>query len=114
MQLKQVLLTIIKNGIEAIKSDGTLTIHISKDIHNVYISISVDDSGITAGRLNKIRQPLFTTNEQGTNLGLMVSFNIIKKHHGSIFIESKENRGSTFTVTLPLAHQSAPALPFLT
>ncbi|WP_421383686.1 ATP-binding protein [Bacillus salacetis] len=111
-QLKQVLLNLIKNGLEAITTDGKIKVHISKDDHQVYIHISDNGGGIPKDQLDKIGKSFYTSKEQGTGLGLMVSFNIIKSHNGSIDVESEENLGTTFKITLPLANEEAlPLLP---
>ncbi|RIW29039.1 PAS domain-containing protein [Bacillus salacetis] len=111
-QLKQVLLNIIKNSIDAIKNDGKINIHISKDQQNVYIHISDNGVGIPKEQLSKIGQSFFTSKEKGTGLGLMVSFNIIKNHNGSIHIDSEENHGTTFKISLPLANKEALPLSY--
>ncbi|MGD6966218.1 ATP-binding protein [Rossellomorea vietnamensis] len=107
-QLKQVLLNILKNGTEAIKSNGRISIQLSKDIQQVYIYIRDNGSGISKDNLEKIGQPFFTSKENGNGLGLMVSFNIIKNHNGTILIDSEEGLGTTFTIILPLASEQAP------
>ncbi|MGD7023487.1 ATP-binding protein [Rossellomorea vietnamensis] len=106
-QLKQVLLIILKNRAEAIKSDGRIHIHLSKDTQNVYIYIRDNGSSISKDNLDKIGQPFFTSKEKGTGLGLMVSFDIIKNHNGTIQIDSEEDQGTTFTITLPLTLEKA-------
>ncbi|TYR99767.1 PAS domain S-box protein [Rossellomorea vietnamensis] len=106
-QLKQVLLNILINGTEAIKNNGRISIFIKKDSRNVYIYIRDNGSGISKDHLSKIGQPFFTSKEKGNGLGLMVSFNIIKKHNGAIHIDSEEGQGTTFMITLPLASEKA-------
>ncbi|MFE8700710.1 ATP-binding protein [Cytobacillus sp. FJAT-54145] len=102
-QLKQVILNLIKNGMEAINRDGEIHVHIKKDFQNVYISIRDTGIGIPPDTLHKIGQSYFTNKTHGTGLGLMVCLNIIKNHNGQMNIESKESFGTTFTISLPLA-----------
>ncbi|EDL63893.1 ATP-binding protein [Bacillus sp. SG-1] len=108
-QLKQVLLNIIKNSIDAITTDGRIKVQISKDDKNVYIYICDNGVGIPKHHLNRVGNSYFTSKEEGTGLGMMVSFNIIKNHNGSIKFESEENQGTSFTITLPLANKVALA-----
>jgi signal transduction histidine kinase len=58
--------------------------------------------GIPAKYLERVFDPFFTTKEQGTGLGLSICHDIVTRHGGSIRVKSKEGRGATFTVTLPL------------
>lgn len=108
-QLKQVLLNIIKNSIEAITTNGKIKVHISKDEKNVYIHISDNGVGIPKHHMKQVGKSYFTSKEQGTGLGLMVTSTIIKNHNGSIEFESEENQGTSFTITLPLANKLALA-----
>ena len=55
--------------------------------------------------MSKIGDPFFTTKENGTGLGLMISFEIIESHNGKLEIDSKENEGTTLTISLPLYQQ---------
>lgn len=110
VQISQVLVNIILNAAQAIKSQkrvGNGTIRISAEIadQNVVIRISDDGPGIPKENLSKIFTPFFTTKEigQGTGLGLSVSYDIIvNKHNGTIEVESELGKGATFTITLPI------------
>ncbi len=68
------------------------------------IMISFEDSGvgIEPVHLAKIFEPLFTTKARGTGLGLSISQNIKEKHGGVILVTSQPNKGSTFTIKIPL------------
>ncbi|HOV15235.1 MAG TPA: HAMP domain-containing sensor histidine kinase, partial [Spirochaetota bacterium] len=68
-----------------------------------YVRISIKDQGIgiPEDMLNKIFDPYFTTNKTGGGLGLATSYSIIKKHEGTISVESKVNIGTTFHIYLP-------------
>ncbi|WP_409252944.1 ATP-binding protein [Bacillus sp. SCS-153A] len=109
-QLKQVLLNIIKNGIEAIMTNGKIKVHITQNDDNVGIHIIDNGVGIPKDQLNNIGKSFFTSKKQGTGLGMMVSFNIIQNHNGSINIESEEGKGTAFIITLPLAEKKSLSL----
>jgi len=101
-RLKQVFINFIKNSIEAMPSGGKLKINIEKQDEYAKITIADTGIGIPENKLSKIGEPFFTTKENGTGLGLMISFKIIQGHNGKLEIESKENEGTTFTILLPL------------
>jgi signal transduction histidine kinase len=68
------------------------------------VTIRVEDqgSGISAEHLKTIFEPFFTTRPGGTGLGLYISHDIVKRHGGSLTVQSESGRGTTFTVELPL------------
>ncbi|MFZ3588810.1 ATP-binding protein [Bacillus sp. DJP31] len=101
-QIKQVFINLIKNGIEAMPSGGTVIVHVKQD--DQYVSIFVQDQGIGMKEdlLKNIGQPFFTTKDEGTGLGLTICFKIVEHHLGNINITSKLNEGSTFEVSLPI------------
>jgi len=101
-QLKKVFINIIKNAIEVMPLGGIITITTRKlEEERVQISIQDEGAGIPKEKIKKLGEPFFTTKEQGTGLGLMVSHRIIKDHQGKITIESEEGRGTTFYIELP-------------
>jgi two-component system, sporulation sensor kinase E len=105
-KIKQVLMNIIKNAIEATVSDGEIHISLAKaSNHTVQIIISDQGSGIPPEHLKRIWEPFFTTKQSGTGLGLMVSLKIIELHHGHIHVQSKKQEGTTFIIELPVRHQ---------
>ena len=102
-QLKQAFINFIKNAIEAMPQGGELVIQmvsINKD--ELFIRFIDQGYGIPNHLLSKLGQPFYTTKEKGTGLGFMVSKKIIENHKGSIVISSKENKGTTIEVKLPL------------
>jgi len=103
-RLNQVFLNIINNARQAIETEGKITIQTSRDEKNVYIKISDTGSGIPEENLSKIFDPGFTTKgvKIGTGLGLSISYKIIEEHHGRISVESKQDKGTTFTLQLPV------------
>jgi PAS domain S-box-containing protein len=104
-QLKQVILNICKNAVEAMADTISATLKVETGYDEVtnemFIRIKDNGKGISDDDLKKIGTPFFTTKKSGTGLGLNVCYNIIKEHKGRIDIESKIGEGTTFTVTLP-------------
>ncbi|NLP50048.1 ATP-binding protein [Bacillus sp. RO1] len=100
-QIKQVLINIIKNGMEAMPDGGKIIIHTQEVDGLVKLLIKDEGDGIPAEVINKVGQPFFTTKEQGTGLGLMVSMKIIENHGGQLTICSEEKVGSTVEISLP-------------
>jgi PAS domain S-box-containing protein len=104
-QIKQVLINLVKNGIEAMPEGGRIWVGLETDRERVIISVADEGAGIPEEILHRIGEPFYTTKEKGTGLGLMVSFKIIENHSGTIQIESEPGKGTLFTITLP---QAAP------
>lgn len=106
-QIKQVFLNILLNAIDATPENGTITVGtklIEINGNQEYVQIMVRDTGkgIPQEDLDKIFTPFYTTKHQGSGLGLAISHQIIQEHQGSIEVESEENQGSTFYVTLSI------------
>jgi PAS domain S-box-containing protein len=102
-QMNQVLINLIMNAIHAMPDGGTLRIALQQDEDMAKLTIADTGQGIRKELLSKIFDPFFTTKEfgKGTGLGLTVVKGIIEEHHGSIAVESEENKGTVFTVLLP-------------
>jgi PAS domain S-box-containing protein len=103
VQLQQVLMNLILNGIEAMKdAKGEVTVT-SKRTDDGQLLISVSDSGIglPGGEVNRIFEAFFTTKAQGTGMGLSISRKIIESHGGSLWASANAGRGATFQFTLP-------------
>jgi signal transduction histidine kinase len=105
-QIVHLLINIILNAIQAMPDGGKISIKTSLDERdgNKYIKVSISDTGvgIPEGIRDKIFDPFFTTRPHGTGLGLYICKRIIKAHNGEIWVESEENRGSTFYFIIPL------------
>jgi len=103
-RLNQVLLNIIKNSIEAKDPKKNSYIKIYTKLIDNTIKIYVEDNGIGIPKENmkKISEPFFTTKQNGTGLGVLLSKEIISAHDGKIEYISEENIGTTVTITLPL------------
>ena len=100
--LRQALLNIVKNAMNAMTSGGRLTIRASGQGDFVRISITDTGCGIDQEHLGKIFEPYFTTKATGTGLGLTVVYKIIKQHDGDISVESTVGQGTVFTISLPV------------
>lgn len=102
-KLNQVFLNIIGNAIDAIKDKGQITISTHLKDENIVVDISDNGKGIPKDVIDKIFDPFFTTKVvgQGMGLGLSISFGIINEHNGKINVKSEENRGTTFSISLP-------------
>jgi two-component system NtrC family sensor kinase len=114
-QMQSVLLNIIINALDATEPGGNITIttgmglSASKpDQKGVQIVCTDTGCGIPPENLDKLFDPFFTTKEigQGTGLGLAVSYGIVERHGGTIWVQSKVGRGSIFTVWLPIEEES--------
>ncbi len=98
-------MNLLINAHQAIAKHGTIFIAAARTADNrIEVTIRDTGSGIPGSNLEKIFDPFFTTKEsdQGTGLGLSVSYGIVKQHGGEILVESIPGHGTTFTVVLPI------------
>lgn len=101
-KLKQVLLNLFKNSIDAMEQGGALTIIARRAGEKVEIVVSDQGCGIPEADRDSIFSPFFTTKNHGTGLGLAISKRIIEQHPGgSLQVESEEGKGTSFTIALP-------------
>ncbi|MBW2559559.1 MAG: GAF domain-containing protein [Deltaproteobacteria bacterium] len=109
-KIKQALLNVVINAIQAMPGGGNLTIETAyrtgdgdgHDRGSVVITISDTGTGIPEQARDRIFDPFFTTHSEGTGLGLSITHSVIKEHNGTITVDSEEGRGTTFTVSLPI------------
>ncbi len=101
-RLKQVLLNLLNNALEAMPDGGELKIEVGTVKDEILIRVSDTGVGIPAEKLPLIFEPFFTSKGQGTGLGLAISYNIISDRGGEIQIESKLGVGTTVLVSLPI------------
>ncbi|MFC7370109.1 ATP-binding protein [Fictibacillus iocasae] len=102
-QLKQVFINYIKNAIEATPPAGTVCVQAHSEKGILIVKISDTGAGMDEKTLSKIGSPFFTTKEEGTGLGLMVSHKIIKNHQGTFSVMSEKGKGTEFCLSFPLA-----------
>jgi PAS domain S-box-containing protein len=100
--MKQAILNIIKNAMNAMPDGGHLAIHIFRENDNIVLLIKDDGEGIPEENLNKIFEPYFTTKDFGSGLGLTLVYKIIKEHDGEIQLKSKIGLGTSFIIKLPI------------
>ncbi len=114
-QLEQVFINMLTNARDAMEGQNDARLIIQSEFHPKKIgkgdvSISFTDNGMGIGKpeLEKIFDPFFSTKEagKGTGLGLSISYGIIRDHQGRIYVESKEGKGTTFTITLPVRNEA--------
>jgi PAS domain S-box-containing protein len=113
VQLKQVLLNLMLNGIEAMQDTaGELAIRSQVDQNDrVLISISDTGVGLPPGKADQIFQPFVTTKPQGSGMGLALSRSIVESHGGRLWASNNSGRGATFRFTLPTRAAKAMELP---
>ncbi len=112
-QVEQVFLNIINNAFAAVEDGGRIDIELfPEDSHMVGVRIRDDGCGISEENLTHIYDPFFSTKgEKGSGLGLSITYGIIQKLGGKIDVKSKRDKGSTFTVILPLKRKDADSRP---
>ena len=101
-QIKQVLVNLLKNAMQATTKGGVLTVQTGSGADGVWVSIADTGCGIPQERLNRIFDPFFTTKKKGSGLGLMIVQRIVREHCGLIKLESHVGQGTTFRIWLPL------------
>ncbi|WP_397568228.1 sensor histidine kinase [Schlesneria sp. T3-172] len=109
-EMKQVVLNLIANGLEAMEGSGTMTIEIVELVDEVVLSIADQGCGMTAEMIANLYEPFFTekSNGKGTGLGLSITHRIVRDHGGRIEATSEgRGLGSTFRVHLPRCAKGA-------
>ena len=110
-QLKQAFYNLARNAMQAMPAGGRLTVRCSADDDFVMLSVSDSGCGIKPENMQKIFRPFFTTKNAGTGLGLMIVERIVREHGGSLAVDSRENAGTTFTISLPRQFRLVRGLP---
>ena len=100
-QMERVMVNLFSNAVDAMPGGGDLKVKVKTRKDRVEMTVSDTGKGMSAETIDKIYDPFFTTKDKGTGLGLAIVFNIIKKHHGVILVQSEEGKGTTFMITLP-------------
>jgi PAS domain S-box-containing protein len=102
VQLQQVMMNLMLNGIEAMHdTGGVLKIKTDVKDDSVMVSVSDDGQGLPAGVVDRIYESFFTTKAEGTGMGLSISRSIVEAHGGRLWASNNEGRGATFHFTLP-------------
>ena len=103
VQLQQVLMNLILNGVEAMRDTGGVLSIKSQSVEDGQLQIAVTDTGVglPTENVDKIFDAFFTTKSQGTGLGLAITRSIVESHGGHIWATANPERGTTFNFTLP-------------
>jgi len=102
-KIVRVFINLIKNAIDAMPNGGTLEIRSTTADDNVNVTFADTGTGISEAVMAKLFTPLFTTKAKGMGFGLAICKRVVEAHGGKITVESTVGKGTTFTVTLPLA-----------
>jgi signal transduction histidine kinase len=110
-QLKEVLVNLMLNACEVMVDGGVITIREEEKVEPrlgrvVIIRMSDNGPGIPESIQDKVFQPFFSTKEEGSGLGLSIATRIIADHGGRLELESREDEGTTFIITLPLGKEA--------
>jgi PAS domain S-box-containing protein len=108
-QIKQVLVNLIKNAMQAMTRGGMLTAQTGETPDDVWFSIEDTGGGIPQETMNRIFEPFYTTKAKGSGLGLMIVQRIVREHGGRIELDSRVGLGTTFRIRFPL-HEPHPRL----
>ena len=100
-KLKQVVINIITNGIEAMEEGGNIAVKTKGWSGGVEIRIRDEGIGISEEDILHIFEPFYTTRDRGSGLGLAISYKIVEAHGGEMWVESVKGKGATFFVRLP-------------
>ena len=106
-QLQQVCTNLILNAIQSMPERGRLTLHTSASDDWLKVEVRDTGYGISQENMGKLFTPFFTTKEsgKGVGLGLAIAHGIIQRHRGRIEVQSKEGKGTTFIIYLPVRHE---------
>ena len=101
-EIKQLVLNLTRNAIQAMPSGGTLTVHTFEDVNGVNLVVRDEGGGIPPEIFDKIGTPFLTTKDNGTGLGLGVCYSIAERHNARITVDTS-SEGTSFHVTFPLS-----------
>jgi len=107
-QIKQVLLNLVLNAVQAMPSGGEITLRARQGNGSVLLEVADQGVGIPQENLERIFDPFFTTRAGGTGLGLSIAYQIINQHGGHLSVRNNPGRGVTFTVVLPVSQRDVP------
>ncbi len=114
-QIKQVVLNIVKNAIEAMSGSATPKLQITTGMRSLtnemYIKITDNGKGMTSEEKIRLGTPFFTTKDTGTGLGLSICYQIIREHGGRIEVDTTPGKGTTFSILLPFQDVTRSKLP---
>ncbi len=109
-QIKQALVNLIKNALQAMTRGGVLTLQTDTGADGVFLSVADTGGGIPPEQIKRIFEPFYTTKKKGTGLGLMIVQRIVREHGGRIELESHVGQGTVFRIWLPLHEKQVKLL----
>lgn len=104
-QIKEVLINLIQNAADSIGRKGAITLRVRDDGDSAILEVVDTGKGIPAEVQDRLFDPFFSTKEGGTGLGLPIAARIVEKHGGELRYQTQLNRGTTFAIVLPHAHE---------
>ncbi|GAQ49230.1 two-component system sensor histidine kinase [Flavobacterium psychrophilum] len=107
-QLIRIITNLVKNALQAIPEEQVfkkIWVSVNKEANNAVITVKDNGKGIAIADFDRIFEPKFTTKSSGMGLGLGIIKNIIENYNGTITFDSEINKGTTFTVSLPITNQ---------
>ncbi|MCU6602869.1 ATP-binding protein [Peribacillus frigoritolerans] len=102
IELKQILVNIMKNGIESMNKPGFIKVETEQERTMAKIRITDTGIGLSKEQLEILGTPFYSLKDRGTGIGLTVCYSIIQKYKGKIVVQSEVNKGTSFTIYLPL------------
>ena len=111
IQLQQVILNLVVNGIDAMKDTSSenriISIRTSRVEKFAQLSVSDRGSGIPEEKLKEVFEPFFTSKAEGMGMGLSIARTIIEAHNGVISAKNRDHGGATFRIKLPISHDGS-------
>jgi C4-dicarboxylate-specific signal transduction histidine kinase len=111
IQLQQVILNLVVNGIDAMRNtpgeNRVIGIRTARIDEFAELSVSDRGSGIQEDKLKKVFEPFYTSKEQGMGMGLSIARTIIEAHHGVISARNRDHGGASFRIKLPISNNGA-------
>jgi polar amino acid transport system substrate-binding protein len=104
--LKQILLNLLINGMEAVNHDGHIDVIVERLENDIHIFLRDSGPGIPEDTLDEIFEPFYSTKDNGTGLGLAIVFQYVKENAGQIFVQSKLGFGTQFELIFPVCSES--------
>ncbi len=107
-QIKQAIINILKNALEAMENGGVLSIRTYplQETNEAAVEIGDTGPGISAKAMHNIFNPYYTTKPRGTGLGLPITNRIVTAHNGTVEIRNRETGGAVFTIKLPVGNET--------
>lgn len=102
IELKQILVNIMKNGIESMNNPGFIKVETEQECTMAKIRITDTGIGLSKEQLEILGTPFYSLKDRGTGIGLTVCYSIVQKYKGKIVVQSEVNKGTSFTIYLPL------------